>query len=105
MSNKEKIRLLRLDIQEFNREKIRDLKDDIEDFDIEIFKAKKEIERLKKVLSLVLLGHIMIMSKKQKYYFECENCAIPFPRKSTGFLCPLCWELKHSWGKDSWNLE
>ena len=45
LSDKEKIRLLRLDIEEFNREKIRDLKDDIEDFDIEIFRSwpwKKE---------------------------------------------------------------
>lgn len=39
LSDKEKIRLLRLDIEEFNREKIRDLKDDIEDFDIEIFRS------------------------------------------------------------------
>lgn len=94
MTDKEKIRLLRLDIQEFNREKIRDLKDDIEDFDIEIFKAKKEIERLKKVLSLVLLGHIMIMSKKKKC--ECSLCFlgwrhhIKHSRKSENCDCTLC---------------
>ena len=40
MNDKEKIRLLKLDIENFNREKTQ--------FDIEIFKAKKEIEKIKK---------------------------------------------------------
>ena len=40
MNDKEKIRLLKLDIKLFNREKTQ--------FDIEIFKAKKEIEKIKK---------------------------------------------------------
>ena len=76
MNNKEKIRLLKLDIEEFNREKthwdieilktkkliekikkgkIRELKNDIEwfiiektHFDIEILKTKKRIEKIKK---------------------------------------------------------
>lgn len=91
MNDKEKIRLLRLDIEEFNREKIRDLKGDIVDFssiildqektlkelNVKLLKISKELKKEKHnhILSRRLLGkkHLFYKKRAEAYIIKLEK--------------------------------